>query len=179
MSNKRKQLSKMIRFEVFKRDYFTCQYCSRKSPEVLLEIDHIVPVSENGTNEIDNLLTACFDCNRGKSNKSLNSISPSLEEKVFMMREKKIQYDQFIKLQESLLNQNENLIDMVEKVYTSCYKKYEFNERFRLSVKKFIKKLGVDEVIEAMEISCSKKGLNQNSTLTYFCGICWTKIKEN
>lgn len=33
MSVERKQLSKKLRFEVFKRDSFTCQYCGKKSPE--------------------------------------------------------------------------------------------------------------------------------------------------
>lgn len=34
---KRKPLSKRIRFEVFKRDSFTCQFCGRTPPEVILE----------------------------------------------------------------------------------------------------------------------------------------------
>ena len=36
----RKPLSKKIRFEVFKRDAFTCQYCGQMAPDVLLEVDH-------------------------------------------------------------------------------------------------------------------------------------------
>lgn len=56
------------RFEVFKRDGFTCQYCGRKSPEVILEADHIVPASKGGKEEMGNLITSCRDCNRGKSN---------------------------------------------------------------------------------------------------------------
>ncbi|MCK4795228.1 MAG: HNH endonuclease [Desulfobacteraceae bacterium] len=52
MTTKRKAISKKLRFEVFKRDSFTCQYCGRKSPDVLLEIDHIKPVSKEGKNDI-------------------------------------------------------------------------------------------------------------------------------
>ena len=59
-------LSVRMRFEVFKRDGFTCQYCGRKTPEVVLELDHIIPRVEGGTDEIHNLITACWDCNRGK-----------------------------------------------------------------------------------------------------------------
>ena len=62
----RKPLSKKIRFEVFKRDKFTCQYCGRMSPDVILEVDHIEPVAEGGDNEITNLITSCRDCNRGR-----------------------------------------------------------------------------------------------------------------
>ena len=48
----RKSLSNKIRFEVFKRDNFTCQYCGRKAPEIVLNVDHIEPVSKGGTNDI-------------------------------------------------------------------------------------------------------------------------------
>lgn len=39
-------LSKTIRFEVLKRDSFACQYCGKKAPDVLLQVDHIHPVAE-------------------------------------------------------------------------------------------------------------------------------------
>jgi len=64
-------VSKSTRFEVFKRDTFTCQYCGRRTPDVVLEIDHIVPRVQGGTNDPENLATACFDCNRGKGPRSL------------------------------------------------------------------------------------------------------------
>ena len=72
---KRKSLSKKTRFEVFKRDGFICQYCGNSPPAVILEIDHIKPFKAGGSNEIDNLLTSCFDCNRGKGANTLE-ISP-------------------------------------------------------------------------------------------------------
>ena len=67
-------LSVRIRFEVFKRDDFTCQYCGKKSPEVVLEADHIVPKAEGGSDDIINLRTSCWACNSGKSDKPLNEI---------------------------------------------------------------------------------------------------------
>ena len=69
---KRIPISKQLRFEVFKRDKFTCQYCGRSAPDVILNVDHIKPVVEGGTNEILNLLTSCFDCNNGKRAKLLS-----------------------------------------------------------------------------------------------------------
>jgi len=58
---------KRIRFEIFKRDNFTCQYCGRKAPNVELQIDHIIPKSKGGKDIPENLITACWDCNIGKS----------------------------------------------------------------------------------------------------------------
>jgi len=60
------------RFKLLERDNFTCQYCGRKSQEVTLQIDHIIPVSKGGTSEYSNLITACIDCNIGKSDVMLD-----------------------------------------------------------------------------------------------------------
>jgi hypothetical protein len=67
-------LSVRTRFEVFKRDDFTCQYCGRKSPDVVLEVDHIVPICEGGGDDVVNLRTSCWDCNHGKAGKPLFEI---------------------------------------------------------------------------------------------------------
>lgn len=58
---------KRLRFEVFQRDNFTCQYCGRTvSDGAKLEVDHITPKSRGGEFVAENLLTACHECNRGK-----------------------------------------------------------------------------------------------------------------
>lgn len=62
----RRPISLSLRFSVFERDRRTCQYCGRSGPAVVLHIDHVMPVALGGDNRIDNLLTACSDCNVGK-----------------------------------------------------------------------------------------------------------------
>lgn len=69
-------IGKSLRFEVFARDGFTCQYCGARPPDVILEVDHIHPVSKGGCDEIINLTTSCYNCNRGKRAKVLSEISP-------------------------------------------------------------------------------------------------------
>jgi len=54
------------RFNIFQKNEFTCQYCGRKSPEAILQIDHIIPKTKGGTDEEKNLITSCRDCNIGK-----------------------------------------------------------------------------------------------------------------
>lgn len=73
MSN-RKTLSKGLRFDIFKRDGFICQYCGQRPPDVVLEVDHITPVARGGTNDNMNLITSCEDCNRGKGAKLLSKV---------------------------------------------------------------------------------------------------------
>jgi len=53
-----------LRSQVFARDDYTCVYCGTRGTR--LECDHVVPVSRGGENEIENLATACFSCNRKK-----------------------------------------------------------------------------------------------------------------
>ena len=68
----RQSISLKTRFEIFKRDNFTCRYCGRHAPDVELEVDHVVPVAKGGTNEFFNLVTSCYECNHGKSNRLLS-----------------------------------------------------------------------------------------------------------
>ena len=61
-----------VRFNVMKRDNYRCQICGRSANDgAVLEIDHKVPRAKGGKNNIDNLWTLCFDCNRGKRDKDL------------------------------------------------------------------------------------------------------------
>jgi hypothetical protein len=73
---KRKSTGKKARFEVFKRDNFTCQYCGGRPPEAVLVVDHMTPVKLGGTNELINLITSCEPCNQGKAARPLTQIHP-------------------------------------------------------------------------------------------------------
>ncbi|MBD3337809.1 MAG: hypothetical protein GF353_01785 [Candidatus Lokiarchaeota archaeon] len=69
-ATKRSGLSKRIKFEIFQRDNFICQYCGKsKDDGATLHVDHKIPISKGGTDSFDNLITACSECNIGKSNK--------------------------------------------------------------------------------------------------------------
>lgn len=56
------------RFNVFLRDSFTCQYCTRQFPSEDLTFDHIVPRSRGGRTTWTNVVTACQTCNLRKGN---------------------------------------------------------------------------------------------------------------
>jgi len=58
-----------IRMSVFKRDGFTCRYCGASGGK--LECDHVIPLARGGSSDLDNLATACRDCNRSKRDKLL------------------------------------------------------------------------------------------------------------
>lgn len=64
-----------LRFTVLNRDNFKCVYCGRSpvNDNVILEVDHKIPRIKGGTNTLDNLVTACRDCNSGKTDVLLNN----------------------------------------------------------------------------------------------------------
>ena len=71
-------ISAKLRWEVFDRDGRRCVYCGRGVVEgAILEVDHRRSVFHGGANDIDNLVTACFECNRGKSWHSIGYEEPS------------------------------------------------------------------------------------------------------
>lgn len=63
--------SKRFRFQVFNRDGFKCQYCGRSAKETVLEVDRKIPGSKGGKYTLDNSITSCIDCNRGKSDQKI------------------------------------------------------------------------------------------------------------
>lgn len=68
-------MTKKLRDYIKKRDNFTCCNCGNstyKEPNLLLEIDHIIPVAKGGCTVEDNLQTLCWKCNRAKSDKILS-----------------------------------------------------------------------------------------------------------
>ena len=78
----REPIKKSVRFEVFKRDNFTCQYCGGKAPDVVLHVDHINPVAGGGDNDIMNLVTSCEPCNLGKGARELDDKSVIAKQRV-------------------------------------------------------------------------------------------------
>lgn len=86
-----------LRFEVFKRDDFTCQYCGGRTPAVILECDHVVPRAEGGTDEFENLTTACWECNRGKGAAPLGELPPSADvhERCTLLAEREMQIREY------------------------------------------------------------------------------------
>lgn len=68
----RAMMTTKLREFIKERDNFTCCNCGNsiyKEPNLLLEIDHIIPVSKGGCTVEDNLQTLCWKCNRAKSDK--------------------------------------------------------------------------------------------------------------
>jgi len=73
----RQGIPKKLRHAILVRDGHRCCACGQDESDGItkLHIDHIIPVSHDGTNDVDNLQTLCAACNHGKSSTLLNDFS--------------------------------------------------------------------------------------------------------
>lgn len=173
----RKPLSKKVRFDVFKRDGFVCQYCGAHPPAVVLHVDHIHPVAEGGTNDIDNLITACEPCNLGKGSGLISDTPKALKDKASEVAEKEEQlrgYNEILMARAARIEDEAWLVaaELEGVEYVESYSRANL-----ASIKKFLEKLPFQEVRGASESSCGRFGVSTRA-FRYFCGICWGKIRE-
>lgn len=180
---RRKPLSKKIRFEVFKRDGFTCQYCGRMAPDVILEVDHINPVSGGGDNDIMNLITSCQDCNRGKGKRKLSS-KDEIKFQQAQLKElsaKREQLQMLIEWRKELESIEDIQVDMIQDIFLK-FSGATLTSAGRKDAAKYINKYGINEVCEAAKIyvesyydSVSNKFTRPFSTIG---GICFNRDRQ-
>jgi hypothetical protein len=167
-------VSKKTRFEVFKRDAFTCQYCGRTPPQVVLELDHVIPKYRKGKEQIENYITACFDCNRGKGKRQLTELPPAIKDKLPKFRETYEQlkaYNEYLKGEDVFYDKS---LSRIKKTFNEEYPDYHLTLSPN-TIRYFLKQLPARQVEDAMMKAC---GAMQRppDTIRYFCGICWKAI---
>lgn len=59
------------RLKVYERDDYTCKYCNKQLTQYTATLDHLTPVARGGDHSLENLVTACLDCNSKKNAKPL------------------------------------------------------------------------------------------------------------
>ena len=151
----RKAISKSIRFEVFKRDKFTCQYCGKSAPEAVLHIDHIQPVSHDGNNDITNLITACSECNMGKGARELSDDAVIVKRKAQLdeLQERREQLEMMMNWQSALIDFENEEVENVAEIMDSMTPGWKTNEIGKSELRKLIRKYSAAEVINAGKIA--------------------------
>lgn len=157
MPRKRKGLSKKVRFEVFKRDSFTCQYCGASAPNTILRIDHINPVAKGGTDDILNLITSCFDCNSGKSDIELDDDSVIVKQhrQLGLLQQRREQIEQIFQWRKELDKIQENTTSMIADYIKSKVSDFSINEQELRDLDKLSKKYNLADILEAVDKSAS------------------------
>ena len=183
----RKALTKKTRFEVFKRDSFTCQYCGRSAPDIILNVDHMIPVASGGDNSVLNLVTSCFDCNSGKSDRKLDdkAVVTKQIDQLKILNERKTQIEMITKWRAGLVNLEEAKLDAIREaidLHLSKAKRAVADEFLRTDIKSALARFGLDDVLQAVEKSANQylRDYNdqsqRNKFLEKISGICyWAK----
>lgn len=155
--SERKPLGKKIRFEVFKRDKFTCQYCGRMSPDVILEVDHINPVSNGGNDDILNLITSCRDCNRGKGKTRLSELTELKvqQDRLKELAERKEQIEMLAEWKCELSELKTKQIEAINN-YIASLSNWVCSDSGKAKLRKLLHQFSFEEVFEAVEISFSQ-----------------------
>jgi hypothetical protein len=155
--NARPSIPKTLRFEVFKRDSFTCQYCGGRAPDVILHCDHVKAIAEGGTTDILNLVTACIECNLGKGCRKLSDNAALTKQlnQLAALQEKREQIDMMLAWRDEL-NQLDEIppLELAKRwsQLTGC----TFSETGKKAIKKLIKRFGFDEVAAAINIAADQ-----------------------
>ena len=151
---KRKTIGDKLRFEVFKRDQFKCQYCGKAAPDVVLNVDHINPVSKGGENDILNLVTSCEDCNSGKSDRLLsdNSILDKQRKMLEELDERRKQLQMMLEWRDELKDfDNEVAQSVADYFEQSIDDAAQVNEVGLKNINKWLKRFELHELLQAID----------------------------
>lgn len=170
-------VSKRLRFEILRRDNYTCRYCGANPEDRELRVDHVVPVALGGKDEPTNLVTACDPCNTGKS-----SIAPD-SELVADVEEKALLWGRAYALaieRRALVREAER--EVVAAFETEWMHRYTvalpLGNDWEQTVIRFVQRgLSMDELEDAIDIAYTAP-IRADSVWKYFCGVCWRKLED-
>jgi len=171
-------MSKKLRFTVFARDGYQCQYCGRTPPAVVLEPDHVVPVCDGGKDTEENLVTACFDCNRGKGrDPAVRPLRPAVKARTEQIKESEEQLAAYRELLRAQQARREGDVEAICQHFTAvnalCNRGDEWviTERGKQSVRQWLRDWTVEDLKDALSISIPRFAPDHHALFAYTGGI--------
>lgn len=183
-SSKRKPIGKKLRFEVFKRDRFTCQYCGKQAPDVVLHVDHLDPVSKGGGNDILNLVTSCSDCNMGKGAREISDDAEIKKQRAQLeeLSERRDQLEAMVRWRDEIRDIDASALESIELHWEDEAYPSILTATGRASLKKLLNKFGFAILSEAITrvsaqyIKFNDEGATNESAISAFHklgGVCY------
>lgn len=174
---KRKPISKSVRFSVFARDGFTCRYCGKQSDNAVLEVDHVIPVCQGGTNDLENLITSCVDCNRGKGGKKIDQAAPSEADRLRLAQERNEQMGAAIAVKQAA-EARDALRQEVVNYWCSVSGRKDVDTTTISIVCGYVEQFGADIVFRWIDKAIHKIPNNDKEAGKYISGIRRFHLKE-
>lgn len=171
-------VSKRTRYEVLRRDNHACRYCGQMAPDVKLTVDHVTPVALGGTDNPDNLVAACVDCNAGKSSTSPDA---ALVEDV---QQEAVRWAAAMKLAaETLTARRAALLAYVSEFESEARQynpsmTYAPDDWWDTAEQFYRAGLPVSDLKYALAVAMSKSAVSWNGKWRYACGVAWSIVRE-
>ena len=166
-------VSRRLRFEILRRDNYTCRYCGAKSPDVTLTVDHVLAVALGGGDEPNNLVTACADCNSGKASTTPDApIVEDVDAAALL----------FAQALERAADQRRGELGELDGAVGRWLMTWEeFGDPWlpgdwAESIERFLS-LGLDEA-DLARLALTTLSVSRNNYFRYFCGCCWREISQ-
>lgn len=174
-------VSKRLRYEILRRDNHTCRYCGRSAPDVELTVDHVIPTALGGTDEPTNLVTACADCNSGKT--SSNPDAPLVDD----VAQDALRWAAAIRTAADIQAARREERDDYASDFVDTWRSWTFGGGtataplpgdWKPSIHRF-HDLDVDHatLVDAIEVAMFSQATRDNK-FKYFCGVVWNIIHE-
>jgi hypothetical protein len=168
-------VSKRTRYEVLRRDNFTCRYC--RSAEGELTVDHVTPVALGGEDIPGNLVACCKDCNAGKT-----STMPDAQT-VTDVAEETLRWAAALKRAAEIKEAEGGSHDMLGEFY-DFWQQMGLNSAdlpngWEESVMRFYENgMTMALLKDAATKSLTRTQVAPWQKFRYFCGICWKVVGE-
>lgn len=165
-------VTKRTRFEVLRRDNYTCRYC--RSTEEKLTIDHVTPVALGGSDDPSNLVAACKDCNAGKSSASPDAVTVA-EVNADALRHAELIQAAYAVIVERL-DDGTDYVDEFAESYTYT----PLPSGWRESVRRWFEMgVPIEMVVAASNKACGiDKSFQGDGRFRYMCAIVWSQVRD-
>lgn len=167
-------VTKTLRFEILRRDNFTCTYCGASAPKVTLHVEHIIPDALGGPDTPANLTTACIDCNLGKSVRMLDE--NTIEQANLRAAQWKDAIEQAITENRERREEDRLAGEYFLGIWLNWTPHQELDPDYPRSVARFLD-LGLDwdDIEELVKVAMLHPA---KETWKYFCGCCLRRIQQ-
>jgi hypothetical protein len=177
-------VSRRLRFEVLRRDNYTCRYCGASAPDAKLTVDHVNPSALGGEDHPENLVTACAACNGGKS-----SISPDAKI-VADVAADAFRWSSAIRVAADQMLTDLDQRNGIRNAFDEAWSKWNYGpdsdrkpiprpDGWERSVDSFIAAgLPMPILVDCIGKAMANKKLSVDAIFRYMCGIAWKKVAE-
>lgn len=172
-------VSKRVRFEVLRRDGNRCRYCGASAADgAVLTIDHVTPVALGGSDDPSNLVTACRDCNAGKT-----SAAPD-EAIVADVAADALRWAAAMKRAAAEFDDYRGQVDRVASAVRDEWMReldWRGNPKvpplgYAESVEQWLRAgLSGDEIVALVAVAQARRA---SDPWRYFAGCCWTRVRQ-